>query len=149
MYNLTNTILSAVNPHRVFVMVVLVAVVLVALIYFLVFLKFFRLWLQAKLSRADVKFAELIGMTLRKTDVRTIVLCRITAIQGGLNLTTRDLESHYLAGGNVTKVVQALVLAAKKSIDLSWEDATTIDLDGRDVLKEVQSTVGTNNIEES
>lgn len=120
-------------------MAILVAFVFAVLIFNLLFLKFFRVWLQAKLSGADVKLAELIGMWLRKTDVRTIVLCRIAAIQGGLNLTMRDLESHYIAGGNVANVVQALVLAAKKGIDLSWEDATVIDLEGRDVLEEVQS----------
>jgi len=130
-------------------LVVLVTLIVSVLISISLFSKFFRIWLQAKLSRADVKFAELIGMMLRKTDVKTIVSSRITAVQGGLNLTIHDLENHYLAGGNVIKVVQALVLAAKKGIDLSWEDATTIDLDGRDVLKEIQSTAGINNIEES
>jgi uncharacterized protein YqfA (UPF0365 family) len=80
---------------------------------------------------------------LRRSDYRTIVLCKITAIQGGLSLATQDLESHYLAGGQIANVVRAMILAKKKKIDLSWEDATTVDLDGRDVFKEVQSQGGT------
>ena len=139
MYSLIKVILAASNSTRAIVVALIVLFVLVFLIYNLIFLKFFRLWLQAKLSCADVKFPELIGMYLRRSDYQTIVLCKITAIQGGLSLTTRDLESHYLAGGQVANVVRAMILAQKKKIDLSWEAATTIDLEGRDVLREVQS----------
>ncbi len=117
----------------------LLIVLLVAFVFVhLLFLKFFRLWLQAKLSRADVKFSELIAMWMRKVDIRTIVLSKIMGVQAGLELTTRDLESHYLAHGNVPNVVRALVAAKRKKINLSWEDAIAIDLDGRDVLKEMQ-----------
>jgi uncharacterized protein YqfA (UPF0365 family) len=141
MYNLTNTILAAENPVRVVGVAVLVILVLVVLIFFLLFLKFFRLWLQAKLSRADVKFSELIGMWLRKVDTRVIVLSKITAVQAGLTLTTRDLESHYLAGGRVPNVVRALVAANRANIDLSLKTATAIDLAGRDILDAVQTSV--------
>lgn len=138
MYRLSKVILAEVNLIKVISVAVLAIVILVALVAFLLFLKFFRLWLQAKLSCADVKFAELIGMSLRRSDYRTIVLCKITAIQGGLKLSTQDLESFYLAGGNVPNVVRAMILAKRKNIDLSWEEATTADLDGQDVFKEVQ-----------
>ena len=111
------------------------------LVVFLLFLKFFRLWLQAKLSRADVKFSELIGMWLRKVDTKTIVLSKITAIQAGLTVTTRDLESHYLAGGSVPTVVRALIAANRANIDLSLQTATAIDLAGRDILEAVQTSV--------
>ncbi|MHC4641073.1 MAG: flotillin-like FloA family protein [Planctomycetota bacterium] len=139
MYSLIKVILAAGNSTRAIVVALSLIVILVVLVAFLLFLKFFRLWLQAKLSCADVKFAELIGMYLRRSDYRTIVLCKITAIQGGLKLSIRDLESFYLAGGHVPRVVRAMILAKRKNIDLSWEKATTADLDGRDVFKEVQS----------
>ena len=141
MSNLINIILAAENPVRVVGTAVLVVLVLAVLIFFLLFLKFFRLWLQAKLSRADVKFSELIGMWLRRVDTRTIVISKITAIQAGLNLTTRDLESHYLAGGRVPNVVRALVAADRANIDLSLKTATAIDLAGRDILDAVQTSV--------
>ncbi|UCG60270.1 MAG: flotillin-like protein FloA [Phycisphaerales bacterium] len=122
-------------------MALLVILLLVVLVFFLLFLKFFRLWLQARLSRADVKFSELIGMWLRKVDTRTIVLSKITAVQAGLTLTTRDLESHYLAGGRVPNVVRALIAANRANIELSLQTATAIDLAGRDILEAVQTSV--------
>jgi uncharacterized protein YqfA (UPF0365 family) len=141
MYNLINTALAQTDPVKMIGMAILVIVILVAIVFFLLFLKFFRLWLQAKLSRADVKFSELIGMWLRRVDTRTIVLSKITAIQAGLTLTTRDLESHYLAGGRVPNVVRALVAANRANIDLSLQTATAIDLAGRDILEAVQTSV--------
>lgn len=116
-------------------------VVVVVLVFFLMFLKFFRLWLQAKLSRADVKFSELIGMWLRRVDTRMIVLSKITAVQAGLSVTTRDLESHYLAGGRVPNVVRALIAADRANIELTLRTATAIDLAGRDILEAVQTSV--------
>jgi uncharacterized protein YqfA (UPF0365 family) len=141
MYNLINTAPAQTDPVKVIGMAILVIVILVAIVFFLLFLKFFRLWLQAKLSRADVKFSELIGMWLRRVDTRTIVLSKITAIQAGLTLTTRDLESHFLAGGRVPNVVRALVAANRANIDLSLQTATAIDLAGRDILEAVQTSV--------
>lgn len=141
MYNLTNLILAAENPVRAIGIALLIILILVVFVMFLLFIKFFRLWLQAKLCRADVKFSELIGMWLRKVDTRTIVLSKITAVQAGLTLTTRDLESHFLAGGRVPNVVRALVAANRANIDLSLQTATAIDLAGRDILDAVQTSV--------
>ena len=141
MSKLMNTILAADNPIGVITVAFLVIIGIIGLVVFLLFLKFFRLWLQARLSRADVKFSELIGMWLRKVDTRTIVLSKITAVQAGLELTTRDLESHYLAGGRVANVVRALIAANRANIDLSLKTATAIDLAGRDILDAVQTSV--------
>ena len=141
MLNLTKMILAQKNPVEVIGIALLVIVILVAFVFLMLFLKFFRLWLQAKLSRADVKFSELIGMWLRKVDIKTIVLSKITGIQAGLTLTTRDLESHFLAGGRVPNVVRALVAANRANIDLSLQTATAIDLAGRDILEAVQTSV--------
>ncbi len=141
MGDLTDKILIASEPARVIGTAVLVILILVGVILFLVFLAFFRLWLQAKLSRADVKFSELIGMWLRKVPRSSIVLSKITAIQAGLSLTTRDLESHYLAGGRVENVVRALIAANRANIDLTLKTATAIDLAGRDILDAVQTSV--------
>ncbi len=141
MFNLATTILAVDNPTRVIGTAVLVILVLLVLVFFLLVLKFFRLWLQAKLSRADVKFSELIGMWLRKVDIKTIVLSKITAVQAGLTLTTQDLESHYLAGGRVPNVVRALIAANRANIALTLKTATAIDLAGRDILEAVQTSV--------
>jgi len=141
MFGLINVVLALDNPMRTIGVAVLVILILVVFVFFLLFLKFFRLWLQAKLSRADVKFSELIGMWLRKVDTRIIVISKITAVQAGLELTTRDLESHYLAGGRVPNVVRALIAANRANIDLTLKTATAIDLAGRDILDAVQTSV--------
>ncbi|MHC4573791.1 MAG: flotillin-like protein FloA [Planctomycetota bacterium] len=141
MRELEGLILQVSNPGRVIATVLLVVIVLAAIVFLLLFMKFFRLWLQARLSRADVKFSELIGMWLRKVDTRTIVLSKITAVQAGLTLTTRDLESHYLAGGRVPNVVRALIAANRANIELALKTATAIDLAGRDILDAVQTSV--------
>ena len=141
MLNLTNMIVAQGNPWPAVAVAFTVIAVVIVLVFFLMFLKFFRLWLQAKLSRADVKFSELIGMWLRRVDTRMIVLSRITAVQAGLSVTTRDLESHYLAGGRVPNVVRALIAADRANIELTLKTATAIDLAGRDILEAVQTSV--------
>lgn len=120
---------------------ILVVIGIAILVFSLVMLKFARMWLQAYFSRADVKLSELVGMWLRKVDMRTIVLSKITAVQAGLKLTTNDLESHYLAGGRVPNVVRALIAADRANIDLSLKTATAIDLAGRDILDAIQTSV--------
>ena len=120
---------------------ILVVVGIAALAFVLVLWKFARLWLQAYFSRADIKLSELIGMWLRKVDSRSIVLSKITVVQAGIELTTKDLESHYLAGGRVPNVVRALIAANRANIDLTLKTATAIDLAGRDILEAVQTSV--------
>ena len=89
-----------------------------------------QLWFQAYWSKAPVTFLELLGMSLRKVNARTIVLARIMATQAGLGkeITVRRLEAHYLAGGDVP-------------LDLDFDRARAIDLAGRDVLDAVQTSV--------
>ncbi len=112
-----------------------------AIVFLLVIFAYGSLWLQARLSGAPVSFAELIGMTLRKVNARTITVSRITAIKAGVELSTAQLESHFLAGGRVYNVVKALIAANRANIDLSWQTATAIDLAGRDILEAVQTSV--------
>lgn len=140
MYDLVGMMLAVSNMGKVLI-VVLVVFGAVFVVVLLTFLAFFRLWLQARLSRADVKFSELIGMWLRRVPRSPIVLSKITAVQAGLTLSTEDLESHYLAGGRVPNVVRALIAANRANIDLSLRTATAIDLAGRDILEAVQTSV--------
>ena len=121
--------------------VVIAAAVFAALILVVLIGKFFMLWLQAFAARAGVTIFDLIGMSLRKVNPRIIVLSKIRAVQSGLELTTRDMESHYLAGGRVPNVITALIAANRANIDLSWKTATAIDLAGRDILEAVQTSV--------
>ncbi|HOV34155.1 MAG TPA: flotillin-like protein FloA, partial [Candidatus Hydrogenedens sp.] len=111
------------------------------LVFIAVVVSFFRLWIRATLSKAHVSIWSLIGMTLRKVNPQVIVDSRIMAVKAGLNITTDELETHYLAGGNVLRVVQALIAANKANIPLTFQKATAIDLAGRDVLEAVKTSV--------
>ena len=142
MYNLLNNVLMQSDKSGLILILILLLVVgIPLLIFFILLVTFFRLWIQAIFARADVKLSELIGMWLRKVDPKTIVISKITAIQAGLKLTTKDLESHYLAGGRVPNVVRALIAANRANIPLSLQTATAIDLAGRDILDAVTTSV--------
>lgn len=115
----------------------------VILIY--VFAKYFNLWIQSVLTGAGVTFFDLIGMTFRRINPHVIVKSMIMAVQAGVqdeDLNSRALEAHFMAGGDVRTVVRALVAARKaKTIQLTFREATAIDLAGRDVLESVQTSV--------
>lgn len=99
------------------------------------------LWIAAMSSGAYVGITTLIGMRLRRVPPSEIVKPRISAVKAGLNVSNDLLEAHYLAGGNVQRVVFALISADKASIPLNFERAAAIDLAGRNVLEAVQMSV--------
>ncbi|GAA0879062.1 flotillin-like protein FloA [Algoriphagus jejuensis] len=99
------------------------------------------LWITALFSNVRVGLLELVGMRFRKVPPGVIVNSLITATKAGLELTTSDLETHYLAGGNVPTVIRALISADKANISLTFKQATAIDLAGRDVFEAVQISV--------
>jgi len=108
----------------------------------IVLAQFFRLWLQAFMSNADVGILDLIGMRLRKVDATTVVLCKIQLVKSGLHeISTNDLESHYLAGGRVPNVTRAMIAAQRAVIDLDFKKACAIDLAGRDIIDAVKTSV--------
>ena len=116
---------------------------LFALMMLLLVFNYGQLWFQAFWSKARVTFLELLGMSLRKVNARTIVQARIMATQAGLgaDITPRRLEAHYLAGGDVPRVIRALIAAQRADLDLDFDSACAIDLAGRDVLDAVQTSV--------
>jgi len=99
------------------------------------------LWITAIFAGVKVTIGELIGMRIRKVPPGIIVNSLITATKAGLTVTTRDLETHYLAGGNVPNVIRALISAEKANISLTFKQATAINLAGRDVFEAVQISV--------
>jgi uncharacterized protein YqfA (UPF0365 family) len=111
------------------------------LIALIVLSQFLQLWVQAYLSGAPVSLLGLVMMRFRKVPPGPIVINRIAAKKAGLDLTTDLLESHYLAGGSVDRVVRAMIAADKAKINLGWKDATAIDLAGRDILDAVRTSV--------
>lgn len=103
---------------------------------------YFELWLRAYVTRAGIGMASLVLMSLRRIKPSTIVEVKIMAVQAGLtHIATNDLEAHYLAGGNVKRVIRAMIVAHRARIELDWNTAAVIDLAGRDVLDAVQMSV--------
>ena len=116
------------------------------LVVFAVFTRYFRFWIQSVTTGAGIGIFDLLGMTFRKVDPRVIVRTKIMAVQAGLGeetgITSKALEAHYLAGGNVPLVIRAIIAANKaKIVDLDFKQATAIDLAGRNVLEAVQTSV--------
>jgi uncharacterized protein YqfA (UPF0365 family) len=105
------------------------------------------LWVQALVSGARVGLFTIVFMRFRKVPPKLIVNSKIMAVKAGLDFSTDSLESHYLAGGNVSRVVQALIAADKANIELEFNRAAAIDLAGRDVLEAVQMSVNPKVIE--
>ena len=105
------------------------------------------LWIAAAASGVRVKLASLVGMRLRKVRPPSIILPLISATKAGIALDTDSLEAHYLAGGDVERVVNALISADKANIELPFQQAAAIDLAGRDVLDAVQMSVNPRVIE--
>jgi uncharacterized protein YqfA (UPF0365 family) len=99
------------------------------------------LFVKAWFSGASVSIFDLIGMRLRGVSPGIIVNARIMAVKAGLPLTANQLERHYLAGGNIVRVVQAMISADKANIKLNYDESCGIDLAGRDVLEAVKMTV--------
>ena len=120
--------------------IIIVALCVIAF-FLLLYLVPMGLWFQALVSGVRTSLVQLMFMRFRKVPPSVIVNNMINATKAGLKLTQNELESHYLAGGNVDSVVQALISANKANMNLDFRTATAIDLAGRDVLKAVQTSV--------
>src|SRR5262249_9540736 len=114
---------------------------LIGIFLIVIFFSFIRLWIQSLLTGAKISILDLVGMKLRNVDYGMIVRQKIALVQAGIPISTRDLEAHFLARGNVPKTATAVTGAHKASRDLPWKPAAAIDLAGRDVLKAVGTSV--------
>ncbi len=112
------------------------------ILFLFVFLRYANLYLQSILTKAKIGLFEMFAMGLRKVKPAIIVNAKIMLVQARIEgVATRDLEAHYLAGGRVNRVVQAIISANRAGIDLDFRTATGIDLAGRDVLDAVKTSV--------
>ncbi len=118
----------------------LLVAILVA-VGFILYLVPIPLWIAAWASGAYVGLSTLIGMRFRRVPPSVVVTARISAAKAGLPISINDLEAHYLAGGNVVRVVNALISADKANIPLPFNRAAAIDLAGRDIVEAVKMSV--------
>jgi len=135
------------NPMEALYWIGIVVAGFVALVMLAIFTSYFRLWIQSVTTKAGIGILDLLGMTFRKVKPDVIVRTKIMAVQAGLTekefgFTSKDLEAHYLAGGNVPLVIRSIIAAQKaKLLELDFKLATAIDLAGRNVLEAVQTSV--------
>jgi uncharacterized protein YqfA (UPF0365 family) len=119
----------------------IIVAVIAGIIIFFFMLSFLGLWIQALFSNAGISIFQLIGMRLRKVPPRIIVESRILSVKAGMPVDTNLLEAHFMSGGNINRVVKALIAASKANINLAFGQAAAIDLAGRNVLEAVQMSV--------
>jgi uncharacterized protein YqfA (UPF0365 family) len=121
----------------------LILVIVASVIVFFLFLYFVpvNLWITAVFSGVKISILDLVLMRLRKVPPAVVVSALINSSKAGLKITTNEIETHYLAGGNVFNVIKALISADKANIPLDFKMATAIDLAGRDVFDAVQLSV--------
>ncbi|MFA5575752.1 MAG: flotillin-like protein FloA [Tissierellaceae bacterium] len=126
-----------------------VALALIIIILVMLFFTFIPvgLWVTAFFSGVKISMATLIGMRLRRVAPSRIVNPMIKATKAGLVIRINELEAHFLAGGNVNTLVDALIAAQRANIPLEFERAAAIDLAGRNVLEAVQVSVNPKVIE--
>lgn len=127
-------------------LVLLMGALIIALAFIAIFARYFRLYIQSVTTGAGIGIFDLLRMTFRKVNPTVITRSKIMAVQAGIyeseGLTTKGLEAHYLAGGNVPLVIRSMIAARKaKIIDLNFKRATAIDLAGRNILEAVQTSV--------
>ena len=117
----------------------IVAIVVIVIIVLAIFLHFvpMGLWISALASGVHVPISALVGMRIRRIVPQRLVYPLIKANKAGLDLTISQLETHYLAGGNVDRVINALIAAQRANIEMAFEKACAIDLAGRDVFQAV------------
>jgi len=127
------------------IFLIVIAIAAIVLLFFVG--SAISLWVQALVSGAHVGLFNIVFMRFRKVPPKLIVTSKIMAVKAGLDFSTDSLESHFLAGGNVSRVVQALIAADKANIELEFNRAAAIDLAGRDVLQAVQMSVNPKVIE--
>ncbi len=119
-----------------FILLAIVVVILLSLFFY-----FLKVWVRAWMSGAYISLLNLLGMKLRNVPPTLIVDARIRAVKAGMELSSDQLEAHYLAGGDIINVVQALIAADKANIELTFQRAAAIDLAGRDVYDAVRTSV--------
>ncbi|SEM41101.1 Uncharacterized protein YqfA, UPF0365 family [bacterium A37T11] len=120
---------------------ILIVIGAIIALFLLLYILPVNLWFTAQLSGVRINLLNLVLMRLRKVSPSLVVNAMITSTKAGLNITSNDIETHYLAGGNVNGVIRALISADKANIPLSFKLATAIDLAGRDVFDAVQISV--------
>ncbi len=119
----------------------IVAVLVIILIFLFLYIVPLNLWIRALVAGAPIGIGQLVAMRIRKVPAALVVDALINSTKAGLHVSSNEIETHFLAGGNVNQVIRAIISADKANIPLDWKMATAINLAGRDVFEAVQMSV--------
>jgi uncharacterized protein YqfA (UPF0365 family) len=134
-------LLNAMAAPTIVPLVLLLIVLAICLFSIIQTARFISLIIRARVSGVYIAPINLLGMKLRKIDAKMIVMCLIQSQQAGLPISCPEMERHFLAGGNVQRVVAAMIAAKNAGLELSWKQACEIDLTGDDVLQYVRESM--------
>ena len=140
---MNNLLLANISNATAWGTILVIVLVIFLVIFFAIIAKFFKTWLRARLAKAPVSMSNMLGMWLRKVPYPLVVDTRITAAKAGLDISTDELEAHFLAGGDIVDCVLALIAAEKAGIPLSYDRACAIDLAVKGTSKTVLEAVRT------
>jgi len=147
MFSILPVLLAQLDSSTLVMIIAAAVVGVFALVMGIIFMLYGALWFRAYMSDANVSMYSLIGMSFRQVNAHQMVQAKVMSVQAGIGteretgISTRRLEAHYLAGGNVPHVIRAIIAAHRADIDLGFDKAAAIDLAGRDVLEAVQTSV--------
>ncbi len=135
-----NTLTLAISVMEVGLILVGIFLIILLILFF----SFFSVWMKALSSGASVGFGSLFAMRfLRKLPYSLIVDARIMSVKAGIDLSINEIETQYMAGGDIIQTVQALINAKKAGITLEWDKACAIDLATKGTSKSVLEAVHT------
>ena len=120
--------------------IIITALIVILVVVFLSLVPI-GLWITARSSGVPVSMGSLVAMRFRRVNPRHIVYALIKSHQAGIQIESSDLESHFLSGGDVNQVVDALIAAERANIDLTFQQAAAMNLAGRNVFEAVQVSV--------
>ena len=139
---MNNLLLANISNATAWGTILVIVLVIFLVIFFAIIAKFFKTWLRARLAKAPVSMSNMLGMWLRKVPYPLVVDTRITAAKAGLDISTDELEAHFLAGGDIVDCVLALIAAEKAGIPLSYDREENGGKDEKTAEEELLDLIG-------
>ena len=128
------------DPSTMGIVILAVAIVLACVVGIIAYLYYFRTWFRARVGGVNVSLPALVRMSMRRVPAHKVVDAYIAANVGKVDVSLAELEEHIAARGNARRVIEAIIVARNLGVDMSLGEARAIDLQGRDVVEEVQAT---------
>lgn len=127
------------DPSTIGIVMLAVAIGLACIVGIIAYLYYFRTWFRARVGGVNVSLRELVRISMRRVPAHKVVDAYIAANAGVVDVSLAELEEHIAARGNARRVIEAMIVARNLGVEFSFDEARSIDLQGRDVVEEVQT----------